>query len=122
MAFIEPDFSEVQEKIEAGTYHSRVVGSEMKESKKGNKYLRWTLETMNEANPTNNGRKIFHTTPISGKGAGILMAFYQACTGEELTKDNASFDTEQLIGRECEVVVDINENGYTEVKSVKTLG
>jgi len=121
---VTPDLSEVQESVEAGQYHVRVTDSETGEwntTKGTTKYIKWTLETMNEATPGNNGRKIWYSTPITGKGAFIIAKLYSAATGEFLTKDNAGFDTEQIIGKELNVVVDINDKGYVEVKSVSKL-
>ena len=116
MVLIEPDFSEAVESLPAGEYPVRVVGCEQKDSKAGNVYLNWTLETFGKSSEQLNGRKVFHTTPITGKGAGILKAFVKAC-GMEV---GGSFDTEELMGAELVVVLAVNpDRAYPEVKAVK---
>lgn len=125
MGLITPDLSEIQEDITPGEYRVRVVASELgewegRDGKPNTKYVNWTLETTGEEKPANNGRKIWHRTPINGKGAFRLTNFYKAATGETLTAGQG-FDTEMLIGRELSVVVDKNDKGYTEIKAEKAL-
>lgn len=122
MALIEPNFSEVADVIVPGTYQVRIVGAENGTWKSGTKHIAWELETMNETDSKNNGRRIWHRTPTEGKGAFRLQQFYRAVTGETLT---GSFDTEQLLGKEVHVTVadgkdkEGNPTGYTEVVAVK---
>jgi len=125
MALITPDFSEIQDAISPGTYKVMVKKGEIKEWSGGSKYINWELETFGETEPKNNGRRIFHKTAISGKGAFLLQQFYRAACGTNLT---GNFDTEQLVGKQLavEVVDGINRQtgeptGYTEVKRVKGL-
>lgn len=118
---VTPDFSEVAEAVTAGTYKTIIKKGEVKEWPNGGAYVNWELETVGEANPKNNGRRIFHKTSIQGKGAFMLQQFYQAAAGQPLT---GKFDTEQLVGKTVEVeLVDGVRNGeptgYTEVKKVK---
>lgn len=116
MALIQPDFSEAVENLPEGEYAVRISDVEMKDSKAGNKYLNWSMETFGKDDDRLNGRKIFHTTPIAGKGAGILKAFVKAC-GMEATN---SFDTDELMGRELVVVLKNNpERAFPEIKAVK---
>jgi hypothetical protein len=112
---IDADFSEALDKVPAGEYAVRVVDSELKDSKAGNKYLSWTLETFGKDDDKLNGRKIWHTTPISGAGAGILRQFLTAM-GIEATD---RLDTDEVHGRELVVVVAEDKEGYMKVKSVK---
>jgi hypothetical protein len=122
---ITPDFSQVQDGLEPGVYSVRIVDSKLdkwtgKDGKADTRLIVWTLETFNEAVDKNNGRKIFHRTPIEGAGAFRLQQLYKAAVGEEL---KGSFDRTMLHGRELEVTVaqQKNQPEYTEVKTVKQL-
>jgi hypothetical protein len=125
---IQPDFSEVKDNVEAGAYKARVVDAKIdqwagKEGKNPTSYINWTLETYGEAEAKNNGRKIFHKTPINGPGAFRLKEFYKAAIGEECPA--SGFDMAMLFGKEVELTVVDGKNkageltGYTEVKAVK---
>jgi hypothetical protein len=121
MSLVVPDFSEVAEAITPGTYKCIVKKGDVKEWPNGGAYVNWELETVGEADPKNNGRRIFHKTSLSGKGAFMVQQIYQAAVGRALT---GKFDTEQLVGKT--VVVDLVDGvrdgqptGYTEVKRVK---
>lgn len=123
MALILPDFSEIQEDVSPGTYKGRIRKGEVKEWPNGGAYVNWEIETYGEAEPKNNGRRIFHKTSVSGKGAFMLQKFYRAATGQALS---GQFDTEQLVGKsvEVEVVDGVNRQtgqptGYVEVKAVR---
>lgn len=126
---VKPDFSEIKDSVEPGTYSVTIKGADLGEwsGQKGTTtYVNWKLETFNEANPKNNGRIIFHKTPISGGGAFRLQQIYKAATGKILSSDHPQFDTEQLLGATLEVeVIDGMKNGtptgYTEVKSVRSI-
>lgn len=115
---VNPDFSETQDPIEPGEYKVRITGCEQKTSRNDQPYLRWELTTFASANPKNDGRKMWHTTMLAGRGAGMLKAFYKAATTEDL---ESNFDTEQLVGRELSVIVDLDDRGYTNVKAVKPI-
>lgn len=125
--FVEPDFSEVQDQVEPGIYKTRVVAVKpdewaANEKRAAIRILAWTLETFGENVDKNNGRKIFHRTPIHGKGAFRLRDFYKAVMGEDL-QAGKPFDPNMLMGRECEVtlVQQKDEPQYTEIKLVKKL-
>lgn len=118
---VNPDFSEIKEDVGPGTYRGVIKKAEVKEWPNGGQYINWEVETFGEAEPKNNGRRIFHKTSTSGKGAFMLQQFYRAATGQVLT---GSFDTEQLVGRKIEVdvvqgVKNGEPTGYTEVKRVR---
>lgn len=120
---VRPDFSEIQEEITAGTYKGVIKKGDVKEWPNGGQYVNWEIETYGEADSKNNGRRIFHKTSTSGKGAFMLQKLYRAATGQALT---GQFDTEQLVGKNVEVqVIDGVRNGeptgYTEVKNVKAV-
>lgn len=122
-----PDFSEVKDAVEPGIYKTRIVDSKVgkwegKEGKKDTYYVNWTLETFGEAEEKNNGRKIFHRTPINGLGAFRLQEFYKAAmNGEACPKEG--FDRTMLHSREVEVTVapQKDQPQYTEVKAVKSI-
>lgn len=123
--FITPDFSAVQDTVGVGTYKVRVTDSKVdqwagKDGKPPTTFINWIMETFDEADEKNNGRKIFHKTPINGGGAFRLRDFYKAATGEECA---GQFDRGMLYGSELEITVVEQKNNpqYTEVKSVKRL-
>lgn len=118
---VKPDFSEVADPITPGEYKVIIKKGEVKEWPNGGTYVNWELETVGDADPKNNGRKIFDKTALTGRGAFRIQQFYQAATGQALTKE---FDTEQLAGKQIVVeVIDGMRNGeptgYTEVKRYK---
>jgi hypothetical protein len=87
-------------------------------------FVKWVLETFGEREAKNNGRRIFHTTPINGRGAFRCTQFYKAAMKEEL---KGPFDTQMLFGKALSVTIvdgtdkEGNATGYTEVKAVKPL-
>lgn len=121
---VTPDFSEVKDNVGPGTYNVRITGYKLGEWQSGTKFINWEAETFNEEDEKNNGRKIFHRTPIEGKGAFLLQGFYKAAMKEEL---DGAFDPEMLCGKELSMTVvdgtdkQGNPSGYTEVKTVKPL-
>ncbi len=120
---VKPSFDEVMDEVTPGTYKGVVKNGVVKEWQSGGQYVNWEIETYGETDSKNNGRRIFHKTPLSGKGAFLLQKFYKAATGEALT---GQFDTEQLVGKcvELQLVDGVNRTtgeatGYTEVKAVR---
>jgi hypothetical protein len=120
---VTPSFDEIQDQVTPGQYTCIVKKGEVKEWPNGGQYINWELETVGEAVPKNNGRRIFHKTSLSGKGAFMLQQFYLAAVGQPLT---GQFDTEQLAGKKVavEIVDGVNRasgepTGYPEVKKVK---
>ena len=95
---IEAKLNEVSETIVPGTYKARIVSVEEQTSQAGNPMLNWRAVVFDDEKFNN--ASIFDRTPTTGKGAFRLQEFYKAATGEDLTKENASFDTEQLISSE----------------------
>ncbi len=124
-----PDFSEVKDSVGPGTYRVRVKAATLDkwETEKGTTpYVNWQLETFGESDAKNNGRTVFHKTPIKGGGAFKLADLYKAATGQILNPKAPSFDTDMLLGREVEIeVIDGMRNGqptgYTEIKRVRSL-
>lgn len=122
---VTPNFDLVQEPVGQGVYQVRVVDSKVdqwagKEGKPSTTFINWTLETFNESQDKNNGRRIFHKTPIEGGGAFKLQYFYKAATGQDCT---GPFDPTGLHGLELEVSVGPQKDKpeYMEVKAVHAL-
>jgi len=104
---ITPDFSNASESapIPAGVYKTRITGCEQKTSQRtGNSYLNWKLTIFGADGELSrqNNRPLFLVTMFSGPGAGRLKDLCKAATGAVPT---GSFDTDNLIGKEVEVVV-----------------
>lgn len=123
MSLVTPNFEEVADEVTPGTYKGIIKKGEVKEWQTGTKYINWEIETYGESDSKNNGRRIFHKTPITGKGAFQLQRFYRAATGRPVT---GAFDTEDVVGKSVEITVVDGVNrqtgeltGYIEVKSVK---
>ena len=123
MTLINPDFSETQDQVTPGIYKGIIRKGELREwpNDKG-KYINWELETYGETEAKNNGRRIFHKTPVDGRGAFRLQQFYRAATGLILA---GTFDTEALIGKQVQVTIidGINRQtgeptGYAEIQTV----
>lgn len=122
---VKPDFTQVQDRVGEGIYKVRITDSKVdtwqgKDGKPNTTYVAWTLETFGEQEDKNNGRKIFHRTPIEGAGAFRLQDFYRAAMGEECS---GSFDRTMLHGRELEVTVvpQKDKPEYTEIKSTRPI-
>lgn len=123
---VKPNFDEIADEIKPGTYKGIVKRAEVKDWPNGGTYVSWEIETYGEPEPKNNGRRIFHKTSTSGKGAFQLQKFYRAATGKSLTGE---FDTEECMGKAVELTVVNGVNrqtgeltGYPEVKAVKQVG
>jgi len=123
--FVKPDFSQVTDRVGEGVYKTRIVDSKVgqwegRDGKRPTTYINWTLETFDEAEEKNNGRRIFHRTPIEGPGAFRLQDFYRAATGMDCS---GGFDRTSLHGQEVEVTVGVQKDNpqYIEVKSVKSI-
>lgn len=123
-----PDFSDVKDSVEPGVYKVRITDSKIdkwaaKEAgKKDTYFVNWTMETFGEAEEKNNGRKVFHRTPVNGPGAFRLQEFYKAAMNGE-SCPTTGFDKNMLHSRELEITIAPQKNDpqYNEVKSVKAL-
>jgi hypothetical protein len=127
---ITPDLSEAVEtggQVTPGIYTARVATPELKTSKDGNQYIKWTLEIFGAEGELSkfNKWKVYYNTMLSGKGAGMLKGFYKACTGTEFP--GGAFDWSLLVGSEIEITLVEGKpyNGepskYPEVKAVKQI-
>lgn len=124
---VTPDFTDIQDNVKAGSYKVRITGAKFGEwntDKGTTRFVNWEMETFGEEEEKNNGRKIFHKTPINGKGAFRLQQFYKAAMKTDLA---GAFDTEMLLSKELQVTVidgvdkEGNPTGYTDIKAVKPL-
>lgn len=122
---VTPNFDQVQDRVGEGIYKARITDSKVdtwqgKEGKPNTTFIAWTLETFAEVEDKNNGRKIFHRTPIEGPGAFRLQDFYRAAMREDCA---GAFDRTMLYGREVEVTIAPQKDKpeYTEVKSVRPI-
>ena len=123
-SLVTPDFSEVSDRIEAGTYNMRISSHKVdqwagKEGKPPTAYIAWEMQTFGEAEEKNNGRKYTHRTPINGPGAFRLKDFLAAAGLTEVPSDG--FDPSMLYGTELTVVIGQQKDKpeYTEVKAVQ---
>lgn len=118
MALVTPDYTDAQDQIEPGEYFTRITKCEQKTSQKGSQYLNWTLETFNEDDSKNNGRMVWYTTMLEGRGAGMLKQFIKTITGEE---PGAKFDTDEMIGKEMKAVLMEDGQGRVNIKAIKAI-
>lgn len=116
---VTPDFSEAQDPIDEGTYYAKIDKVEQKTSKNGHAMLNWTLETFNEQDPKNNGRKVWHTTMLEGRGAGMLKDFLQKVSGGEY--QGGAFDPSEFVNREMQIVIAKDAEGRTNIKGIKSV-
>ncbi len=120
---ITPDLSQAVGSVPAGIYVTLVQEVEQRNSKAGNPYLNWKLQVVENAEDKFNGSIIYHSTPYTGKGAGIFENFWKACTGEALPAGEA-IDPEVMLGRNIKTTVvegvdqQGNPTGFPKVKSV----
>ena len=111
--------------LPAGTYKARIVDCKEWQSKAANPMAKWTLKTFGSETKNHNDQNIWHNTPLTGKGAGILKQFIRAATGEEPVP--GPFNSDILMGRTVKVTVveglkqDGSKSGYAEVKAIETL-
>lgn len=103
MALAPMDFSEEVTPLSPGVYNARIVAAEVKTSAKGNPYVNWQIETF--GSPDINGKRLFHTTPLSGGWVTKLAELHKAATGEEIDKKAKQYDPEMLVGRELVATV-----------------
>lgn len=125
MPIISPDFSEASESqpIPAGTYKTRITDCEIKTSRKGSKYLNWKLSIFGAEGEyaNHNNRPVFMATMLDGKGAGRLKELARAALGTV----PQTWDTDQFLGKEIEVVLaerrneDGTVNNFPDVKTVR---
>ena len=105
-------YEEVDEKVNKvltpGIYSVRIVSATHGQGEKA-QYLRWKLEVVDAVDPEDNGFSLWHSTPIEGRGLGILNAFCNAIgrrwQGRQITPEWV----ESLFGLELNVEISIRE-------------
>jgi len=98
------DFSEEVTPLNPGIYNARIVAAEIKNARESGKpYVNWQLETF--GSPEVNGRRVFHTTPLSGGWVSKLAELHKAATGQEIDKKAKQYDPEMLVGKEVTVTL-----------------
>jgi hypothetical protein len=126
---ITPDLSEAVEQtaVVPGIYSVRVTDLELKTSKAGGQYIKWTMTIFGaEGELTRfNNHKVWYNTMLSGKGAGMLKGFYKACKSEDFA--GGAFDWSTLVGSEVSATLVEGKDqqgqpsGYPEVKALKSI-
>ncbi len=126
---ITPDLSEAVEQaaVVPGVYSTRVTALELKTSKAGGQYIKWTMTIFGAEGELArfNNHKVWHNTMLSGKGAGMLKTFYKACKNEEFA--GGAFDWSTLVGSEVSTTIVEGKDqtgqpsGYPEVKAIKPI-
>jgi hypothetical protein len=119
---VTPDFNDVQDDLLEGEYNFRIVEGvigEWNNERGKTQYINWTLETIDEEDAKNNGRKMWDRTPISGKGAFRFKNFFKAATGNSYDPAQGGFDLTELYGHEIGAVLLKNDQGYMNIKSYK---
>lgn len=124
---IMPNFDSVQDTVGEGIYKVRIVNGDIgkwdgKDGKPPTRFINWRMETFGEVEDKNNGRSIFHRTPIEGGGAFRFKDFVKAALGQEPTSGQP-FDFTLLYGQEVEVTYGPQKSNpqYSEVKSVRSI-
>jgi hypothetical protein len=122
---MKPQFDTLQDNIAPGVYEVMISATEDKISKAGMGYAEWTLETVNELKPANNGRKLRWAGGAEGFMLKRTKDLYVAAVGKDLP---AEFDTQELVGLKVQALVVDGVNrqtgeltGYPEVKSVRAI-
>lgn len=111
---VNPDFSEIVTPNKPGEYICAVMGSELKYGQaSGLPYVNWKLKTYPE------GRFVFHSTPISGRGAGMFKHFIHSCGDTAYV--GGEYETGDLVNKLVSMVLTVDEKGYFVVKSVSPL-
>lgn len=111
MPLIQPDTSEAQEMspIDPGTYPGTITSVEVQTSKKGNVMIvpKWEI-TVDDKTRTRTSYLV-----ISGPGAYGFDQLLRACGFDEMadqykdpTQDNPEFDTDELVGQSCNLVIE----------------
>lgn len=83
------------------------------ESKKGNAQLEWTLESVEESDPSLNGKTIKVWTSLSDKAVGFLVDITSAFG---IPWEGKQLDTDKYIGQTCVANVE-HSDGYARIKS-----
>ena len=99
--------------VAPGTYQARLRGIEEKESREGAPYLRWTFA----ADGPEGARDVTGASSTNTGPKAKAYRWLQALLGRAPVADE-SLDIEGLIGRFCTVVIEENDDGFTNVVDV----
>lgn len=101
MGKVSPNFDEEFTPNKPGTYLCKIISGELKVgTQKGTQYINWKLETTD-------GRTVYHSTPIEGRGAGIFKHFVHSAGDKAYEK--GEYDTDELIGQMVSMKLDIEQ-------------
>jgi hypothetical protein len=87
-----------------GTYRVRATEAKVKTSGKGNPYVAFTFQVVDNETASFNNRKLFHNSTITEETLGFLKQVLEALG---TPWDAEGFDTDDVIGNECIVGVKI---------------
>jgi hypothetical protein len=115
MPILTPDTSAAQDfskPIDEGTYPARIIKCEARKSRKGNEMIVPTFEVKVNANGQTRNKDAFLV--IAGEGAMGFDYLLRAAGFSDLAdayrdpsvQPKPPFDTDSLIGRECQVVIE----------------
>lgn len=103
---INVNLDEVKEVVDPGWYPVRIVGSDIKDTKKGDsQYINWELEIFDSGTEFD-GKKQFLNTSLKPNALPMLKRFLEAAG---FSWDSEGFNTEDVMGLELEVQVEVDE-------------
>jgi hypothetical protein len=117
MDFIKPDFSEEVSPPKPGVYRARIATAESRIGKTyGTPFINWKLDVLGERGIFTN----YHSTPISGKGAGMFRQLMEAIDPDY---NGGAVDPRNIIGKTImvELVPEMRngqKTGYLRVQDV----
>lgn len=112
---INPNYQSAIDQIKPDIYRVLVKSCGEHTSKKGTKCVRWVLTIVGG---DFNGRPLYLTTPIEGKGAGFLRQFLQSVNETYVDGD---FDVDDYINKEVSVRVVDSKALYGDRSYLKIL-
>lgn len=106
MPKINVNLDEVKDYVEPGWYFVTIVGAEIKDSQSSDsQYINWRLQ-IDEPESEFHKQSLFHMTSLKQNALPMLKNFLEAA-GVEWGED--SFNTEDAIGAQMEVKVDVEQ-------------
>jgi Protein of unknown function (DUF669). len=78
-----------------GWYSAEIIDSEVKQSRKGNNYIKWTFKVIGHAN------HIWHNTVLGNDIAMKILKTMAKCCNHK--NPNYIADTEELHGKRCQI-------------------
>jgi len=106
MPRIDVNLDDVKDYVEPGWYVAQVVQQEIKTSKdQQSQYVEWVLEIA-EPESEFHGMKVWHRTSLKPTALSMLKNFLEAA---QFQWDADGFNTEDVVGAELEIKVDVSE-------------